>query len=142
MMRTKIEVLKKAQRIELQHAKLYAAREAETMLKEKLRKAREAYDSEYDQLCHQHENLMREMERELKDKNILKNRIVSLEQIISEQNNLIETTGYKLRQNEREQKPKNVEERMVVNDLAGLEKRDEIPKKAAKFIGNSKDLLK
>ena len=44
MMRTKMEVLKKTQRIELQHTKLYAAREAENMVKDKLTKAKKAYE--------------------------------------------------------------------------------------------------
>lgn len=46
-----MDVLKKTQAVELKHAKLFAAREADKMLKTKLGEAKSAYDKEFEHLC-------------------------------------------------------------------------------------------
>jgi hypothetical protein len=60
--------------------------------------------------------------RELKeDKFKLKRKIVALEDIIIEQNNLIETTGYKLIKREEESTPQNQEDEA---NLEALERQE------------------
>ena len=51
VLKTKMEVLKKTQAIELKHTRLFAAREADTMLQLKLGQAKEAYEGEFELLC-------------------------------------------------------------------------------------------
>jgi hypothetical protein len=55
MLKTKMEVLKKTQAVELKHAKLTAKNEADKLLREKLAKAKEAYEVEFDVLCKNYE---------------------------------------------------------------------------------------
>lgn len=49
-----MEVLKKTQAVELKHAKLFAAKEADKLLTMKLGQAKDAYDEEFDQLSKQY----------------------------------------------------------------------------------------
>ena len=93
-----MEVLKKTQRVELKHAKLTAAKMADEMLKEKLGKAREAYQGVFEHLCKQYESIMEELREMKEEKIIMKRRTAHLEQIITQQSNMIEYTGYKIRQ--------------------------------------------
>ena len=51
MLKTKMEVLKKTQAVELKHAKLTAKNEADKMLRTKLTSAKVAYEMEFDKLC-------------------------------------------------------------------------------------------
>jgi hypothetical protein len=51
VLKTKMEVLKKTQAIELKHTRLFAAREADTMLQLKLGQAKEAYEGEFELIC-------------------------------------------------------------------------------------------
>lgn len=57
ILKTKLEVQKKTQAVELRHTRLVAAREADTMLKDKLGQAKEAYEAEFEYLCQQYEAL-------------------------------------------------------------------------------------
>lgn len=97
LLKSKMEVLKKTQAVELKHAKLFAAKEADKLLTMKLGQAKEAYDQEFDQLSKQYQKV-NEMVFELKEDKIkLKRKITKQELIIVQFHNLIEAYGKKLR---------------------------------------------
>lgn len=52
-LKTKMDMLKKIQKVELKHAKEHAKKEADEMLKDKLEKCRLAYEGEFEHLCTQ-----------------------------------------------------------------------------------------
>ena len=111
------------------------------MLKTKLLSAKIAYEMEFDALCKQFE-LIGEDVRELKeDKNVLNQRIMELEGIITEQNNFIETTGYKLRKRDDDAQPQTLEEQEGLDELERIEMMQQVPKKAAKQITQAKGVL-
>ena len=64
------------------------------MLKEKLEKCRTAYEFEFESLCNQFNNLQNEMKVQKDRETDLLHKIFKMEQIISEQNNCIESGGY------------------------------------------------
>lgn len=84
MLKTKMEVLKKTQAVELKHAKLTAKNEADKMLRTKLTQAKEAYELEFNQLCKQFELIQDDVKDLKEERLVLKQRIAYLEGIITE----------------------------------------------------------
>ena len=70
MLKTKMEVLKKTQAVELKHAKLSAKNEADKMLRTKLTSAKVAYEMEFDKLCKQFE-MIKEDVKDLKEEKLV-----------------------------------------------------------------------
>lgn len=64
-----METLKKTQAVELKHAKLFAAKEADKLLTMKLGQAKDAYDEEFEQLSKQYQKV-NELVIELKEDKI------------------------------------------------------------------------
>ena len=141
VLKTKMEVLKKTQAIELKHTRLVAAREADTLLKTKLGQAKVAYEGEFEHLCQQYEALRSDNKQLKEDKIVLKRRITQLELIITQQNNLIETTGYKIRKKDSDENPNGEQARQLVA-YDEMENAEEVPKKVQKFIENGRLILR
>ena len=78
----------------MRHAKEYAAKVANEMLEKKLMEARFAYEEELEHIAKQFEDMQEEVRKLNDDKLELKRQITMLEGVISEQNNMMETTGY------------------------------------------------
>ena len=56
-------------------------------------------------------------------------------------NNLIETTGYKIRKKDSDERPSQHQQEQLY-ELTTMEDNEEVPKKPAKFLANSKNLLR
>lgn len=89
---------KKIQKVEMKHAKEHAKKEADVMLQNKLKQCKDAYETEFESLCQQFSVIQVEVKNLKEDKISLKQKITQLEQIILQQNNLIETGGYHIKE--------------------------------------------
>lgn len=77
-------MLKKIQKVELKHAKVYAQKEADTLLQDKLKKCKETYEFEFEGLCKQFSEMQVDLKNLKEDKIKLKQTVIKLEQIISQ----------------------------------------------------------
>ena len=84
----------KNQEIEMTHCKETAVKMANELLQIKLGEARFAYEEELEAISSQYEELKAELQSEIEKKIILKRKLVDLENIITQQQNMMETTGY------------------------------------------------
>ena len=82
-LKTKMDMLKKIQKVELKHAKEHAKKEADEMLKDKLEKCRLTYESEFENLCTQFTAMQKDLKKLKEDLLDSKSLIVSLEQVIT-----------------------------------------------------------
>lgn len=122
-------MMKKIQKVELKHAKVYAQKEADNMLKEKLEKCRLAYEGEFEQLCSQFSEMQVELKTLKKDKIQQKQRIIYLEQIISQQNNNIKTQGYLIKQDAKDEIPPDGNfDKQQIQDLEKMYEDETVPK--------------
>jgi hypothetical protein len=72
------------------------------LIKEKLAAAKFAYEEELEFICAQFEEMQQEVKNLKNDKIVLYREKSHLENIITEQNNMIEVSGYKLLDNDRQ----------------------------------------
>lgn len=82
-LKKKMDNLKNSQRLELQHAKAHAARQAKIMLETKLEQVRNTYVDEFEKLCFQHDTLIGKNDSLLKTIATLHAKIAHLEGLIS-----------------------------------------------------------
>ena len=68
MLKTKMEVLRKTQAVELKHAKITAKNEADKMLRHKLAQAKEAYEFEFEHLTKIYEKTVNDVKKLENDK--------------------------------------------------------------------------
>ena len=66
------------------------------MLKDKLGKAKDAYESEIDNLARQFEEMQNECDQLKLERRQMRNRIIQLEKMVTEQANCIEASGAQL----------------------------------------------
>jgi hypothetical protein len=85
---------------ELKQAKIFAMREADAMLKDKLSRCKNTYNSEFEIICKQFEEMQSEVSMLKNDKLKLQAHLSFMERIISQQSNLIETSGVYMLQND------------------------------------------
>ena len=101
------------------HCKETAVKMANDLLQIKLGEARFAYEEELEAIAKQYEDLKGELQSEIEKKIILKRKIVDLENIITQQQNMMETTGYYQNMWE-DRKKRNIEQD---NKIGLLEKK-------------------
>lgn len=142
MLKAKIETLIKTQNIELRHAKETAKNEANKMLSTKLAEAKFAYEEELEHICSQFEEMQKEVEILKTDKINLKAKIQDMEQIITNYNDMVEVSGYRLNKNESkiDKVPKKIAagaEAMTVAEM-----KDEVNETVREMFSSAKQLLK
>lgn len=142
-MKTKIDVLKRIQKVELRQAKQHAAQQAENLLQTKLKQARDAYNIEYSKLFRQFESMQEEM-KEQKDENMaLRKRLIQLEFIISQQNNQIQSKGYSVADLAKSDCPaENDHDQKQLDALEKMYDDETLPPKVKVVIDEKHDLLK
>ena len=119
---------------ELKQAKIFAMREADTMLKDKLSQCKNTYNSEFEIICKQFEEMQNEVSMLKNDKLKLQTHLSFMERIISQQSNLIETSGVYMLQNDSAFKVKDKQTRQDITELDQLEENDEISEKVKKLF--------
>lgn len=119
---------------ELKQAKIFAMREADTMLKDKLSQCKNTYNSEFEIICKQFEEMQNEVSMLKNDKLKLQTHLSFMERIISQQSNLIETSGVYMLHNDSAFKVKDKQTRQDITELDQLEENDEISEKVKKLF--------
>lgn len=86
--------MQKTQEIESRHIKETAIKQAQELLQVKLAECKYAYEEELEYISKQFEELLAELQKENEQKKKLNQKIIDLETVIMNQQNMIETTGY------------------------------------------------
>ena len=87
--KNKLEQLKRIQKIELKHAKLFAQKQAEDLLKSKLHKMKAAYEFEFGKLARQFAEMQDEVREKREEKKHHLEYIRKLEGVIAQQRNYL-----------------------------------------------------
>ena len=122
-LQNKINIMIKNQEIEMRHCKETAVKMANELLQVKLGEARFAYEEELEAISSQYEDLKKELQEEIQKKIVLKRKIVDLENIILQQQNMMETCGY-FQNLWEDRKRRNIEEDNKLGLLDKMRKKD------------------
>eukprot|EP00347_Sterkiella_histriomuscorum_P023536 403334269 len=137
----KVKNLERSHIIELRYAKEKAKEKADKLIRDRLEKAKQAYQFEFSNLASQYHNIKTQLDETEKQVRELSSLAGDQENIITHLNNYIETVGYQLRKKDHFIKSNSAQIELADSQLSDYQNLDNVPQSVLKAVQEGRELL-